>query len=109
MYQPVRSVTLEALSHTRGLLKGAKFNGRHSTVIPCAVTAVEAARDCPLVSKISLGLIAPVGKGKPHIKFTETNGGLKMQIRGNDAVQIFYLYTTNPRNVIDDVTAKWTP
>lgn len=97
------------MAHLRGLLKGSKFNGRHSTVIDSAVSAVEAARDCEHVSKISLGVITPISKGKPHLKFTETDGGLKMQVRGDNAVQIFYLYTTRPQDVIDEVTRNWVP
>src|SRR3954468_1254317 len=73
-----------SVSHVRGLLKGPKFNGRHSTVIDSAIPVIEAARDCPYVSKISLGVITPIGKGKSHLKFTETNGGLRMQVRGDN-------------------------
>ena len=58
------------MSHIKGLLKGSKFSGRHSTVIPSAIPAVEAARDCPHVTKIALGVITPIGKGPEHLKFT---------------------------------------
>jgi hypothetical protein len=95
------------VTHVRGLLQGAKFNGRHSTVIPEAIPAVEAARDCRHVSKIALGVITPLHKGKEHLKFTPTTGGLKMQVRGSHAVQIFWLYTTNSEAVISEITKKW--
>jgi hypothetical protein len=95
------------VSHIRGLLKGPKFNGRHSTVIDSAIPVVEAARDCDLVTKISLGVITPLGKGKTHLKFSETNGGLKMQVRGDNAVQMFYLYTKNPADVIAEIEKRW--
>ena len=95
------------MSQIRGLLKGPKFNGKHSTVIPCAIPMVEAARDCSHVTKISLGVITPLGNGKRHLKFTETNGGLKMQVRGTNAVQLFFLYTTNPAEVVREIEAKW--
>jgi hypothetical protein len=95
------------VSHVRGLLEGAKFNGRHSTVIPSAIPAVEAARDCPHVTKIALGVITPVRKGKEHLKFTPATGGLKMQVRGANAVQIFWLYTTNSQAAIAEITRKW--
>ncbi|MCU1336809.1 MAG: hypothetical protein JWO19_2390 [Bryobacterales bacterium] len=97
------------MSHAKGLLKGAKFNGRHSTVIPSAVTAIEAARDCPYVSKIALGVITPLRAGKPHLKFNPVSGGLKMQVRGTHAVQILWLYTTRPDDVIAEITRKWAP
>ncbi len=95
------------MSHIRGLLEGPKFNGRHSTVIPDAIPAVEAARDCDHVTKIALGVITPLHKGKEHLKFLPVSGGLKMQVRGSHAVQIFWLYTTNPAATIAEITAKW--
>jgi hypothetical protein len=95
------------VSHIRGLLKGSKFNGRHSTVIPSAIPAVEAARDCPQVSKIALGVITPIRAAEEHLKFTPVSGGLKMQVRGTHAVQVFYLYTTHPNDVTEEITKKW--
>ncbi len=97
------------MGHTRGLLKGSKFNGRHSTVIPSAIPAVEAARDCPHVTKIALGIITPMRAAPQHLKFTPVSGGLKMQVRGAHAVQVFYLYTTRPDDVIAEITRKWVP
>jgi hypothetical protein len=95
------------VSHERGLLKGPKFNGRHSTVIPSAIPAVEAARDCAHVTKIALGVITPLKSGQEHLKFMPVSGGLKMQVRGSFAVQIFWLYTTRPEDVIAEITRKW--
>jgi hypothetical protein len=95
------------VSHARGLLKGPKFNGRHSTVIPDAIPAVEAARDCLCVTKIALGVITPLKSGPEHLKFMPVSGGLKMQVRGSVAVQIFWLYTTQPQEAIAEITQKW--
>lgn len=95
------------MSHIRGLLQGAKFNGRHSTVIDSAIPAVEAARDCAHVTKIALGVITPLHRGPEHLKFTPTTGGLKMQVRGTNAVQVFWLYTTSPDAAIEEITKKW--
>jgi hypothetical protein len=95
------------VSHTKGLLRGPKFNRRHSTVIPSAIPAVEAARDCPHVSKIALGVITPVRAAEEHLKFMPVSGGLKMQVRGTHAVQIFWLYTNRPDDVIAEITIKW--
>jgi hypothetical protein len=97
------------MSHTKGLLKGSKFNGRHSTVIAGAVPAVEAAKVSPHVTKIGLGVITPIRAGKPHLKFTQVSGGLKMQVRGTHAVQVFWLYTTRPEDVVEEITEKWLP
>jgi hypothetical protein len=95
------------VSHLKGLLKGPKFNGRHSTVIPSAVPAVEAARDCEHVTKIALGVITPIRAGSEHLKFMPVSGGLKMQVRGTNAVQVFWLYTTRPEAVIEEITQIW--
>jgi hypothetical protein len=96
------------VSHLKGLLKGPKFNGRHSTVIPSAVPAVEAARDCEHVTKIALGVITPIRAGQEHLKFLPVSGGrLKMQIRGTNAVQVFWLYTNQPEAVIEEITRLW--
>src|ERR1700676_2482723 len=95
------------MSHAKGLLKGSKFNGRHSTVIPSAIPAIEAARDSPHVTKIALGVITPIRAGQEHLKFTPMGGGLKMQVRGTGAIQIFWVYTTRPDDVIEEITKKW--
>jgi hypothetical protein len=95
------------VSHTRGLLKGAKFNGRHSTVIPSAIPAVEAAKACAYVTKIALGVITPAKLAEERLKFTPASGGLKMQVRGAPAVQVFWLYTTRPDEAIEEITKKW--
>jgi hypothetical protein len=95
------------VAHARGLLKGRKFNGRHSTVIESAVSAVEAARDCEHVTKIALGVITPIRVGSEHLKFTPASGCLKMQVRGINAVQTFWVYTTQPDEVIEEITRKW--
>ena len=92
----------------KGLLRGPKFNGKHSTVIPSAIPMVEAARDCVHVSKIALGVITPLRAGKPHLKFTPMSGGLKMQVRGTHAVQIFWLYTTRPEDAVREIEACWS-
>ena len=89
------------------MLKGSKFNGRHSTVIPSAIPAVEAARDCADVTKIALGVITPIRPGPEHLKFTPATGCLKMQVRGTNAVQTFWVYTTSPDAVVAEITGKW--
>lgn len=95
------------MNHVKGLLRGAKFNRKHSTVIPDAVTAINAAKTHPKVTKIALGVIQPVRAGAKHIKFTQVTGGIRMQVRGTNAVQIIWVYTTEPEKVIADITAKW--
>jgi hypothetical protein len=54
-----------------------------------------------------LSVITPIRAGKPHLKFTPMSGGLKMQVRGANAVQIFWLYTTRPEDVIREIERQW--
>jgi hypothetical protein len=99
--------TNNRMTHIKGLLRGPKFNGRHSTVIPSAIPAVEAARDSEHVTKIALGVITPIKAGKEHLKFSEVSGGLKMQVRGVNAIQVFWLYTKKPQDVIEEIQTQW--
>ena len=95
------------MTHIKGLLRGPKFNGRHSTVIPSAIPAVEAARDCEHVTKIALGVITPIKTGQEHLKFSAVSGGLKMQVRGVHEIQVFWVYTTRPDDAIAEIEEKW--
>ena len=76
-------------------------------MIPSAIPAVEAARDSEHVTKIALGVITPIKTGVEHLKFSEVSGGLKMQVRGVHAIQVFWLYTTHPDDVIVEIERKW--
>src|ERR1700690_2028750 len=91
----------------KGLLKGAKFNGRQPALSASAIPAVEAAKVCPFVTKIELGVIPPSKAGEERLKFTKASGALKMQVRGTNAVQLFWVYTNRPDEVIAEITSKW--
>ena len=91
----------------KGLLKGSKVARSHTTVIEAAIPAVSAAKESPHVSKIVIGVIKPTKTGQPHIKFTPIQAGLRMQVRGNSAVQIFFIYTDRPDDVMRGITEKW--
>lgn len=91
----------------KGLLRGSKVTRSHTTVIEAAIPAVSAAKESPHVSKIVIGVIKPTKTGQPHIKFTPIQAGLRMQVRGNSAVQIFFVYTGQPDDVMREITAKW--
>ena len=92
---------------TKGLLAGGKFNGKHQTVIPDAEAAILAAKACQYVTKIALGIITPARSSQARIKFTPVSGGLKMQVRGSTAVQIIWVYTTEPEKTIAEIMEKW--
>jgi hypothetical protein len=91
----------------KGLLKGSKLTRSHTTVIEAAIPAVNAAKVSSHVSKIVIGVITPTRAGRPHIKFTPIQAGFRMQVRGNSAVQIFFVYTDLPDEVMREITEKW--
>lgn len=91
----------------KGLLKGSKVTRSHTTVIEAAIPAVNAAKESAHVSKIVIGIIKATKTGQPHIKFTPIQAGLRMQVRGNSAVQLFFVYTDRPDDVMREITEKW--
>jgi hypothetical protein len=52
-------------------------------------------------------VITPIKTGKEHLKFSAVSGGLKMQVRGVHAIQVFWLYTTRPDDAIAEIQRKW--
>ena len=85
--------------HRNGLLKGPKFNGRHTTVIESAMPFVKMLRDTPSVEKIALGVITPANSGgrggKLRIKATVLLGAVRVVFRGGNSIQQFYVFGTD--------------
>jgi hypothetical protein len=52
-------------------------------------------------------VITPIRPGPEHLKFTPATGCLKMQVRGTNAVQTFWVYTTSPDAVVAEINRKW--
>lgn len=92
----------------KGLLKKGKFSLSHTTAIEDAVPLLRAAKEDPHVTKIVLGKIDPLRvSNNPHLRFTHIPAGLKMQVRGRNAVQIFYIYTNASDEVRDTLGSIW--
>ena len=79
---------------------GGKITASHSSIIDAAVPVVEAAEKLPEVTKISLGIIKQVGKGRRQrrVKFLPITGGWKLTVRGSATVQEIFIYTGQPAN-----------
>jgi hypothetical protein len=75
---------------------GGKLTRSHTTLIDAAVPVVDHLQQRPEVSKISLGLIKSLGKGKAGLKFHEVVGGWRIVVRGNTSLQDLVVYTTDP-------------
>jgi len=75
---------------------GGKITRSHTTLTDQAAFIVDAIHDRPEVTKISLGMIANIGRGKPNVKFLPITGGLKVVVRGNTSKQEIFIYTGDP-------------
>jgi hypothetical protein len=87
----------------RGLLRGPKFNGRHTTLIDAAVPIVERLRDDPRVSKIVIGVITPRRGKTTVVKATPIAAGLRITISAPRNVQELYAYTSDPAGVQESI------
>ncbi len=83
----------------RGLLRGPKFNGKHTTLIAPAQVVVELLRDDSRVTKIVIGIIKPRRGGGQSIKAVSVEAGLRLTVSGPSSVQQFYAYTSDPEGV----------
>src|SRR6266481_3635953 len=91
----------------KGLLKKGKFSLSHTTAIEDAIPLLRAAKNFPGITKIVLGKIDPLRPSKPHLRVTHIPAGLKMQVRGKNAVQIFFVYTTKPLDIEKLLAGVW--
>ena len=83
----------------RGLLRGPKFNGKHTTLIAPAFSMVELLRDDERVTKIVIGVIKPRKGGGVSLKAVPIEAGLRIMVSGPSSVQQFYAYTSDPAGV----------
>lgn len=83
----------------RGLLRGPKFNGKHTTMIAPAFPMVEMLRDDDRVTKIVIGVIKPRKGSGVSLKAVTIEAGLRLTISGPSSVQQFYAYTSEPEAV----------
>ena len=91
----------------KGVLRGPKIGGDHQTMIEAAVPLIQAAKDLPEVTKIVIGEIRPLHSGEPRLKYTPVPAGLKLAIRGANAIQTVYVYTTDPAATTTSLRTTW--
>jgi hypothetical protein len=78
---------------------GGKLTRNHTTIIDAAAPLVDYLQNRDEVSKISLGLIKNIGKGKAGLKFHAVTGGWKVVVRGNISLQEIVVYTSEPEQI----------
>ena len=97
----------------QGLLRGPKFNMRHTTIIEAALPFVQMLKASPAVKKISLGVIKPVGggqsrNGKPHhIKALILPTAVRFSFRGGSSVQQFHVFGPDLQQIAG-LGASWS-
>ncbi|MCA9388474.1 hypothetical protein KC644_01790 [Candidatus Berkelbacteria bacterium] len=95
--------------------KGSKKTTRsHTTVIDAAKPILRALDNFDGVEKIALGQIKVIkGKSGPkRVKITKADAGLKLLVKGNNSIQVIWVYTKQHRNVariIERVKGKGPP
>lgn len=91
----------------RGLLTGSKMTTNHTTVTAESAKVIEAAKACPLVTKIVLGPIAPLGYAKPRLKFIPVTAGWRVGVRGTTSHMTLFVYTNNPPETKKFLEDQW--
>lgn len=79
----------------RGLLKGPKFNGKHTTLIAAAERVVIALRDDPRVTKIVIGVITSRRGRTTAVKAVPINAGLRVTVVSPQNVQELFVFTND--------------
>lgn len=97
----------------QGLLRGPKFNMRHTTIIDAALPFVQMLKASPAVKKISLGVIKPVcggpprNGGLPQLKALVLPTAVRFTLSGGRSVQQFHVFGPD-LNVIAGLGAEWS-
>lgn len=95
------------MSKNSRLLRGDKFSNSHQTIITEGASLIEMAKSLNVVKKIVLGHISSVKGSSRRLKMRHTDTGLEMKIRGNGAIQIFFIVTEDPSYVLESLQACW--
>lgn len=83
----------------RGLLRGPKFNGRHTTLIDAAVPLVAHLRDDERITKIIIGVIKSRRGNTITFKAQPIPAGLRITVSAPRYVQELFAYTGEPETV----------
>lgn len=91
---------------TRGVLRGAKINKRHSTYTPYTGKLIQFLKNLEEVKKVILGPITPASSSYVGVKTRMDNYTVRITVRDVTAIQIIWV-TGIPIEVLDEKIAKW--
>ena len=103
----------EQVTSKQGLLRGPKFNMRHTTIIESALPFVQMLKASPAVKKISLGVIKPITSGGPRkggshqVKALLLPRAVRFSFRGGSSVQQFHVFGPD-LNAIANLVEDWS-
>jgi hypothetical protein len=85
----------------KGVLRGKRFQSRHSTVTDPAAEVLAALRPLSIVNRVNIGEIRPIRRRATdrRVKASPMSGGLRLAVIGGGAVQDVYVYTDAPEDV----------
>ena len=82
-------------------LAGGKYAPSHTSVTDTALKPVRAAASLSCVTKISLGMITPIGNGPISMKCSDDGPTcLLVKVRGPRSIQELRVYTSDKQSVI---------
>lgn len=88
-------------------IAGKKVAKGHSTIIDEAEKLLKFLYKHPLVDKIVTSEIKSIEHGPRRIKITKIEAGLKLMIRGINARQLVFVYTTQPEITAKQIEEFW--
>ncbi len=83
------------MTKTKGVLRGVKFSGSHQTYIEAARPYLIFWKTLPAITKIAIGIIEPCPPGQIHVKYQLFDHAIRARVRGQAAVQTFWIYGRN--------------
>jgi hypothetical protein len=96
------------MSAKKGVLKGPKFNGRHTTYIDAAEPLIVAARDLACVTKVTIGPIENTHAHGSHFRIRpQPSGALKLLVSGGGASQTLFVFTTDAATTEAELHRAW--
>ncbi len=97
------------MTKTKGVLRGVKFSGSHQTYIEAARAYLILWKTLPSISKIAIGIIEPCPPGQVHVKYQLFDHAIRARVRGQAAVQTFWIYGRNLTALLQQLEEREKP
>lgn len=95
------------MSGKKGLLKGAKRRGKHTTVLSMTEKLIREAKQYAEVTGINPSRIYPKRGGAPRLTLHPNNGGWNIYVRGGGGTQLLIISSSDPEKTLHKLSAFW--